>query len=305
MMVGQLSARDLAGRLAGPGLTLRTGPFCVRLKSDAAPVVDGVELLYEHYPLLAEGCFCDFELDISRQQGLRRWVRPQVRFSYDGAAVFEPMPLGHALPLLEWAMNWCISTHAHQYLLLHAAVVEREGRAAILPAPPGSGKSTLCAGLIHRGWRLLSDEMALVSLQDGRLWPLARPVSLKNQSLDVIRRFNADAVFNAPTHDTAKGTVAHMKVPREHLLRMDEPARPAWVVFPKYVAGAASSLVERPKADAMIDLTSNAFNYTVLGRAGFHTLADLVTASECFDFNYSSLEEAIGIFDSIARQPGA
>jgi predicted ATPase len=29
----------------------------------------------------------------------------------------------------------------------------------ILPAPPGSGKSTLCAALVTRGWRLLSDEL--------------------------------------------------------------------------------------------------------------------------------------------------
>lgn len=90
------------------------------------------------------------------------------------------MPVGHAFPQLEWAMNWCISTQANFYLLLHSAVIERNGFAAIMPAPPGSGKSTLCAALINRGWRLLSDELALISLHDQNIYPLARPVGLKN-----------------------------------------------------------------------------------------------------------------------------
>src|SRR3546814_15972535 len=83
--------------------------------------------------------------------------------------------------MLEWGLNWCIGAHGHQFLIIHAAVIERNGLAAILPGAPGSGKSTLTACLVHNGWRLLSDEMALVSLQDGGLTALARPISLKNR----------------------------------------------------------------------------------------------------------------------------
>ena len=95
--------------------------------------------------------------------------------------------------------------HAHHYLLLHSAVIEREGCAVIMPAPPGSGKSTLCAGLVHRGWRLLSDELALISLTDTSITPLGRPISLKNQSIDVIKEYVPGAIFNRVTHDTSKG----------------------------------------------------------------------------------------------------
>src|SRR3546814_10587342 len=88
--------------------------------------------------------------------------------------------------MLEWGLNWCIGAHGHQFLIIHAAVIARNGLAAILPGAPGSGKSTLTACLVHNGWRLLSDEMALVSLQDGGLTALARPISLKNRSIDLI-----------------------------------------------------------------------------------------------------------------------
>jgi HprK-related kinase A len=212
------------------------------------------------------------------------------------------LPVGHAFPLLEWTLNWCITSHDFEHLVLHAAVVERGGRVAILPAPPGSGKSTLCAALIHRGWRLLSDELALISLVDGRLSALARPVSLKNHSIALMRSFAPDAVFSAETHDTSKGTVAHMRVPREQVRRMDETAAPAWVVFPRWVSGAAPQLVERPKADALMELGRNAFNYATLGKPGFDALCGLVTASRCFDFSYGQLDDAIEVFDGLVRE---
>ena len=278
---------------------IKTGPFNFRIRSPIRSVAVGMALLYAEYPLPAETEFVDFDVHLDRGAGMRRWVRPQVRFLYDGASPFEPLPVGHAMPFLEWAMNWCISSQAHQYLILHAAVIEREGLAAILPAPPGSGKSTLCAGLISRGWRLLSDELTLISPADLSITPLCRPVSLKNQSLSVIGAFEPSATFSAVTHDTAKGAVSHMKVPTPHLARVAEPAKPAWIVFPKYVAGSPPTLTPRSRASSMLELGRNAFNYTLLGQIGFETLSNVVSTSSCHDFEYSLLDDAVAIFDSL------
>jgi hypothetical protein len=139
MRLGQLSGGDFAARLAGPGIGIQAGAFAFRIRSDALPVERGIRLLYEDYPLVEAGGFCDYAVEIRRRSGLRRHVRPQVQFLFDGDPVFDPLPLLHALPLAEWALTWCVSTYAHQHLVLHAAVVDRDGRAAILPAPPGSG----------------------------------------------------------------------------------------------------------------------------------------------------------------------
>jgi HprK-related kinase A len=185
--------------------------------------------------------------------------------------------------------------------MLHAAVIECGGKAAILPAPPGSGKSTLCAALIHRGWRLLSDELTLISLADGRVWPLCRPVSLKNQSIDILRAYAPAALFSEVTHDTSKGTVAHMAVAREQLARMAEAVPAGWVVFPRYVAGAAARLTPRSRGDSMLELGRNAFNYALLGRAGFDALGAVVGQCDCFDFEYSALDDAVATFTALAQ----
>jgi HprK-related kinase A len=299
-LVADLGRAELARRLGGPGLLLRTGPFVSRIQSNISLVADGIQLLYADNPVEATGGFADFQVRLRRSSGLRRFWHPQVRFYDNGREPFAPLPLAQAWPMFEWVMNWCVSNRAHSYLLLHAAVVERNGCAIILPAPPGSGKSTLCAALVCRGWRLLSDELTMVRRSDGMLVPLVRPVSLKNASIDVIRAFAPDAILSPSVPGTNKGTIAHLKAPPESVARVSEPARARHVVFPLYATGASTMLTPLSKGQLFMQVAENAFNYLVLGPDGFDCLAGMVDECDGHAFTYSRLDEAIALFDSLA-----
>lgn len=301
MKISALNQAQLRQRLGEDGLCIRTGPFITRMHASKslAAVADGIGLLYGDYPLADAEDFTDFHIRLAVPNGLRRWLRPQVLFQFDGTRTFKPLPADQAFPMFEWGLNWCVSSHAHSYLIIHAAVLEKHGHAVILPAPPGSGKSTLCAALAQRGWRLLSDELALIRLSDGGIVPLPRPVSLKNASIDIMRNYAPGAVFSRAVHDTMKGTVAHMKAPAESVARADECARPGWVIFPRYEAGADTRLTSAPKARAFMRAADNAFNYSLLGKHGFACLAGLIEASSCHDFVYSKLDEAIDVFNKL------
>lgn len=296
----QRSVATVAGPLADGQLVLRTGPFAFRLRSPHRRVAEAIVSMYAAHPWLPADVAADFEVHIDDGAGLRRWLRRQARFIFDGRSVFEPLPAAHAYALMEWSMNWCISSHAHRFLIVHAAVVARGEAAVVLPAPPGSGKSTLCAALIHAGWRLLSDELALIDMADGRIHPLCRPVSLKNRSIAVIASFAPQARFSAVTRDTAKGDVAHVAPPAQHVALMDQPARARWIIYPRYEAGAATAATPRSRADAMVDLARNAFNFALQGEAGFAQLCALVQGCDCLDFRYSRLDEAMAFFDRLA-----
>ncbi len=301
MKLLQLSATDLRKQLAGPGVWLRTGPFSLKVQSRLPRVAEGLLELYGQFevrdPHLA---FADFHVEINSPGLLRRWFRPQVNFFFDGEQPFKPLPLDQAYPMLEWGLNWCVSMHAHQYLIIHAGVVEKNGLAAILPAPPGSGKSTLTAGLVLSGWRLLSDELTLIDRKTGWIRPLPRPVSLKNESIPLIREFSSEAFINRASHDTSKGTVAHMRPPKESVRRQHESARPGWVIFPKWTPNSPATLTPRSKAQTFMFLAQNAFNYSHLGADGFRVGTQLIEQTECYDFQYSRLDQAISTFNQLA-----
>lgn len=303
MIVAELTERALARRLSGPGLRLRTGPVVNCVRSALPEVAAGIALQYADHPVDVEDGFADFHVAISRPRNVRRWLKPQVVFQFDGAPPFNPLPGGQGFPILEWGLNWCVSAHYHRYLVLHSAVLERTGRALLLQGPPGAGKSTLCAGLVSRGWRLLSDELALVDPATGQVHPLARPISLKNASIEVIGRFSPQAVLGPTVHDTLKGSVAHMKPPAQSVRRSLEPAPPRWVVFPRHEPGAPATFAPLPRGCAFMRLAEGAFNYELHGRAGFETLAALIEACQCHDFRYGDLAEATRLFAELAGAP--
>jgi HprK-related kinase A len=286
--------------LSGPGLRLRTGPVVTEIRSHLASVVAGIMLHYAEHPVERADAFADFHVVVDPPRSLRRWVQPKVFFRFDGAPPFKPLPLAQAFPMLEWGLNWCVSNHCHQYVVIHAAVVARADRAVVLPAPSGSGKSTLCAGLVARGWRLLSDELALIDPATGSIAPLPRPISLKNASIDVIRRFVPDARLSPEVKDTLKGSVAHLQPPQSSVREASRLAQPAWMVLPRFASGAAAELKPLPKASAFMHLAGAAFNYDLHGRQGFATLADVIERCSCFEFTYSDLDDAVRIFDQLA-----
>ena len=86
------------------------------------------------------------------------------------------------------------------------------------------------------------------------------------------------------------------KPPADSVRRAAESALPAWVIAPRFIAGAKAYLEPMPKARAFMSLVEGAFNYNVYGRDGFATVARLVDGVDCYQFTYSRLEDAVQVF---------
>lgn len=296
-----IAHEDLRAGLRDAGLAIQVGPFVVRLRSRLDRVEHSVALFYDRQLLPAASTpFADFHVTLAASPGLRSVWRPQARFFLDGRSPFRPLPLAHAYPLFEWGLNWCIAQHAHDFLMIHAAVLERDGRALVMPGEPGAGKSTLTAALTLSGWRLLSDEFALLSLATGKLVALPRPVSLKNAAIDLIRERYPQAIIGPASHDTSKGTVAHLKPPDSSIERMHQQAGPAWLVFPRFAAGGRDRLQPLERAEALLKLVGSSFNYSVVGGAGFEAAADLIEQSACLNLEYADLDASLGLLNDLA-----
>jgi len=291
--IAEIPSAVLREQLSAVGLGIDFGAARARFRTPLPAVADMIRTVYGGYPADdATGMF-DMTMNLRPVRGLRSVVRPQVELLCDGLREFEPFPLQTSLPLLEWGTNFAIATRMFCYLLLHAGVVERSGRAIVMPAMPGSGKSTLTAALTLRGFRLLSDEFGVVRMNDARLLRMLRPLALKNESIDVIQRFEPTAVIGPRFPKTRKGTVAHLAPMPSHIDARREAVAPALVVFPRFVPSAGVELEPVSKTRAFARLAVNSFNYQALGPEAFEALGQLVDESWCWQLRYSDLDGAI------------
>ncbi|MCJ8321078.1 MAG: HprK-related kinase A [Colwellia sp.] len=296
-----LSRQEIDHQLNHQGLVLSIGPFVFCIQSNESSIAKNVQRIYCDFQVLTHDDLIDFYVTIKRPSGMRRFIRPQINFYCDDHCPFLPLPVSQAFPLLEWGMNWCIVQHAHRYLLLHSAVVEKNGKSIILPAESGSGKSTLCALLAQSGWRLLSDEMALIDNKDFHLQALARPVSLKNESIRVINQFDKHSVMGEVVDDTAKGTISHLKPTTESVRKMKIKGNAFAFVFPLYQKETSLTVEPIGKADAFMRIIKNSFNYSILGETGFNSVDYLVNHTTAYGLTYSDTEDVLAYFEQLVK----
>jgi HprK-related kinase A len=297
-----LTLEQLCASLQWKGLAFRNGPFSFRLHSSDIHLPAQLHLLYADYLFAEDAVFFDFDIRISRKGS---WWRPRkprlLLFETDVDTPYRPFTDDTILPFLEWGINWCVASRSHHYLMLHAGMLEKNGNTLLLPAFPGSGKSTLCAALCHRGWRFLTDEIALVQPKDLALVPFPRLIPLKNQSISVFRDFVPEAVLGPEYPKTPKGTVCHVRPPKDSIERSDEIGRARWIVLPKFKAGASLALQPLDKTEAFIQLTGHSFNYELIGLRGFQAMTGLIDACDCYTFEYGGdLEQAVAQLNALA-----
>lgn len=142
---------------------------------------------------------------------------------------------------------------AHR-LLIHAAVLARGGRALVLPAPAGAGKSTLAAALAARGWVYLSDELAVVDAATLRVEPFPLPIGLKDGALAPLARYWPEAAA-LPRHRRQDGRGVRYLAPRRWHAGEGLPV--AALVFPAYRSGGTGRLEPMTPLEALAGLAAS------------------------------------------------
>jgi HprK-related kinase A len=274
-------------------LRLQVGPVSFRIGSQWRAPVAQLRRLYSGYP--EPDGVCDFTVRLEAERFWRRFLRPSVAIRGDYVLPdAAPLPLAQGLLAGEMGMNLQMALGQKRFLLLHAASLEREGRALLMTGHSGAGKSTLAALLGERGWRFMGDEFALLDPDDGRLHPFPRAVSLKNESVGLFDGVDPDRLGPVLT-GTPKGTIRHLRPNREAIGRMGEPARPVLILFPRFGRDLDPAVREVGAAEAFMRLTQASTNYVALGERGFDALTRFVTAlpSQAIDFPDAEAAEAL------------
>lgn len=282
--------------------SVRVGPVGYRVGSAWRAPVAALARLYEGYPAPPDG-IADYTVRLEPARPWRRWLRPAVTLRGDYTLPdTAPLPLAQGLLAAEMGMNLQMALGARRWLLLHASCVEREGRALLMSGHSGAGKSTLSALLGERGWRFMGDEFALLDPATGLVSPFPRPVSLKNGAIAVMAGEVAGSRLGPLIPATPKGDIRHLRPPADAIARMDEPARPALLLFPQF--GQAEDVRPVGAVEAFVRLTQASTNYVALGETGFAALTTLATGVPAFGIDYPDTAAALRLVETMWAEAG-
>lgn len=194
-----------------------------------------------------------------------------------------------ALAHLLWHVNRSVVIRSAGYVLLHAAVASLDGRAVLLPAPSGAGKTTLVAGLVLSGMAYLSDEIAAIDPATGLVHPYAKPLTIHRGSFGTLAPM-------APEHPPETGNwVAgqwHVAPTDIRSGAVGLPCRPAAVIVPHYSPDRPTELRSLPRAEALRLLVESCFNLEIHGAHGLHVLARALRGAECYRISVRELDGA-------------
>jgi len=269
----------------------------VTLRTRCRRIVSEYGSLYASYAHSARS-HAAVEVEI-RSHHTYLWPRGPYTFRSSVAPDFQVQRRHEVLPHLEWYINWQIIHTFDRYVQLHASSLERGGQAMILPGDPGSGKSTLTAGLLTRGWSYLCDEFALVDPWTRTLHPYPRALCIKEGSFDVLRRLGLPLCSKMPYHKATKGRVAFLN-PRD--ISADIVGRPSpvrWVVFPRYVPGAEPELHPITRSQAAYDLARQCFNIRSDQTRTLSLLAAVARGADCYQLTTGDIDATCDLVESV------
>jgi|GEM_PF-3197022 len=192
------------------------------------------------------------------------------------------------LPWLESEIvNWLLRRF-RRYVHVHAAVVERRGRAVVLAGGPDAGKTSLACALGLAGWGVMSDEVALIEPRGLTAASFPRAMLVKSGTA---RRLPELRITEPRRVLLNEGMTSLRYVDPESLSgAAREQAKIAVVAFPEW--SKKSAIVPVGEREAMERLLRASFNTGKCGKAAVDACVGLVRGATLFRVQTSGLREA-------------
>lgn len=201
--------------------------------------------------------------------------------------------------LLECELEAFLADSVRSYYLLHAGAVVCNGAGIILPAPSGSGKSSLVLALLRRGYHYFSDELAVIDPSTGSLHAFPKPLTIKNTALfpDLVGQHAC--WYGPPGEHRPDGGVWYLH-PCDVGLGVGIEAVPVrCIIFPHYSTNATPALHPLSAGQALRSLFQNTFNALHFDNQSLHILARLVNEAHCFALTSGNLEQTTALIDAV------
>jgi hypothetical protein len=173
---------------------------------------------------------------------------------------------------------------------VHAAVLELDRRALALVAPSGYGKSTTTWGLLHHGFKYLSDELAPVHLTTMQVHPFPHALCVKAVPP------NGYPLPKETIYTTCTAHVPTQFLPCE---TMSETIPLEAIFFVRFI-GETPEPILKPmgKGEAAARLFTNALNPLAHTGDGLDGAIEIVSKTRCFELLSSNLKSTCELVKS-------
>lgn len=212
---------------------------------------------------------------------------------YDDDTVIVTGSRERASAVLLWHINSeVVRRTTPHFPVVHAAAAVADDRTVLLPAAPGSGKTTTVAGLVDKaGFGYVTDEA--VAIDPTTHLPLAypKPLSIDRGSWDVLAHLR-------PAHDLATG---QWQVPARSIRpnAVVEPGPIGLVIEPVYDPDATTRLEPVTRAAMLLRLADSTFNFPEAPEHNLRVLAGIVGNAECYRLPISVLDRAVSLISDL------
>ncbi len=284
---------ECSGAKAVDQIRLRLGVINAEIECSIDGLADEYAELYGGYD--AHGG--DAMVSVRVGRGRSRYTMGR-RFVVSGSEgrMFSVRRIEEVLPHVEWALNWEVVRRMDDFLQLHAGVMERDGVGVVFPAAPGSGKTTLCAGLLSRGWRFLSDEFALID-GEGMIHPYPKALCIKEGSFEVMEHLGLPMVQPRRYRKGKKGRVAYVNPRVAGDDSLGRKCRLGHVVFPKFEQGATPRLRSLTRGETGFELAQLSFNLRKKGNEGMTMLMGALQGADCHRLESGDIDRTCDLIE--------
>jgi hypothetical protein len=207
--------------------------------------------------------------------------------------------------------DWCIDAqgvapmiHAYLHLMayergdhltgIHAASVVYQNSCILLPATPGSGKSTLTAALVGCGFVFCSDDMAFLTRRPVKLRPAPLAMGIKSGSWEVLAK-HFPQLSSLACHERADGQkIRYLPPPYRDPVNPTGGIGVTHIIFPVYRDGHRTTLTPISPAEGLCRITQAGYDVPGgLSGSCVAQLVDWIAGIPCYDFRYGDLDDAI------------
>jgi len=203
--------------------------------------------------------------------------------------------------LMDEIMKSCYE-QVSDYLILHAAVVVKNGSAILLPGRSDSGKTTLTLGLINYGYRHLTDEVGAVHHKSIEAVPYQRPIYVWTWSRPLRRE-----VSKAFRSYHYRGDDATMRW--QYIVPQDGAVMPrdsSWkvdrIIFPRYTPNGKNELKPVSTGMAIMALMQRCWNYQLFSDGGLRICTKLAKRARCYTLEMGNLDRACELIEGLQGQ---